>query len=238
MIKRLFFILVTIYASVNAQQLNNQTVYQDRAFFIKNEGQWNSRVRFLTKMSGMDAWITNTGVIYNFYTVKSDFNKFKILTMYSGEKRSDEYKNTLVQGNVVKMQFVNAEKNISEEENDIYKGYYNYFIDNDKSRWRSNVPLYGYVKIQGIYKNIDVKYYYDNGNLRCDFIVKPGADIDQIKFKFDGLESMRVNQSGELVLETTIGEVIFGKIYAYQKEGEMLKKVYCRFNQKGNGLMG
>ena len=136
------------------------------------------------------------------------------------------------------MQLVNAESNIREVGNNQEEGYYNYFIGNDQSKWASNVPLYGNVELQGVYRNIDVKYYYDNGMLRYDYKAKPGADISQIKFKFEGQESLSINSNGELILKTSIGQVTNGKIYAYQMEGETQKEVQSQFEQREDGTVG
>ncbi|MCX6149091.1 MAG: SBBP repeat-containing protein [Ignavibacteriales bacterium] len=241
MVKKLLFLLALFCTVGNAQQLKNpqQTLNQtDKSFFIQNKGQWNPEVKYLARIGGMNAWITNSGVVYDYYRIKKNFDETKTTKMNPREMQDYENKNTLVDGHVVRMQLVNAEKEVISVGNNQREGYYNYFISNDKSKWASYVPLYDNVEVKGIYKNIDVKYYYDNRMLRYDYIVKPGADVSRIIFKFDGQEGMNVNSKGELVLKTSIGEVTNGKLYAYQMEGETQKEVECTFEQREDGAIG
>ncbi|MDR3627411.1 MAG: SBBP repeat-containing protein, partial [Ignavibacteriaceae bacterium] len=241
MIKKILFLLTLFCAAVVAQQSNNpqQTINKaDKSFFIENKGQWNPEVKYLARIGGMNAWITNSGVVYDYYKINRSVDNAKTLKMNFTEKRDYENKNTTIQGHVVKLQLVNSENNITGVGNSQHEGYYNYFIGNDQSKWASNVPLYDNVEIQGVYKSIDVKYYYDNGMLRYDYKAKPGADISQIKFKFEGQDGISINANGELVLKTSIGEVTNGKIYAYQVENGAQKEVQCKFEQKTDGTIG
>ena len=241
MLKKLLLLIVCVCAVAIAQQAANpqQTLNQvSQTYFIPNQGQWNPEVKYLARIGGMNAWITNSGVVYDYYRIKRNFDETKTLKMDPQQKRDYENKNTTVEGDVVRMQLVNAESNITGVGNNQKEGYYNYFIGNDKSKWASNVPLYDNVELKGVYKDINVKYYYDNGQLRYDYKAQPGADISQIKFKFDGQQGMSVNSNGELVLKTSIGEVTNGKIYAYQMQGSQQKEVLCKFEQRQDGSIG
>jgi hypothetical protein len=52
----------------------------------------------------------------------------------------------------------------------------NYFIGNDRSKWRSNVPNYRRVRAREVYQGVDVLYYGEGSQLEYDFVEKPGAD--------------------------------------------------------------
>jgi hypothetical protein len=239
--KILFALMLFCAVTLTAQQINNpqQTLNKtDKSFFIENKGQWAPEVKYLARIGGMNAWITNSGVVYDYYQIKRNFDKTKTEKMNPREKQEYENKNTSVQGHVVKMQLVNAENDVTSSGNDKREGYYNYFIGNDKSKWANFVHLYDNVELKGVYKNIDVKYYYDSGKLRYDYKAKPGADLAQIKFKFEGQDELSVNTNGELVIKTSIGEVTNGKLYAYQMDDGTKKEVACQFEQRSDGTVG
>jgi hypothetical protein len=248
MYKKLFFLFLLFFAGAIAQQLNSsqleplstgQTLNQTyKSFFIQNKGQWNPEVKYLARTGGMNAWITSSGVVYDYYKVNKNYDQSKTLKMNPKEKRDYENKNTFINGHVVKMQFVNSKNNVAEAGTNQKEGYYNYFIGNDQSKWATYVPIYDNVEVPGVYKNIDVKYYFDNGMLRYDYKAKPGADVSQIKFKFYGQTGISINANGELVLKTSIGDVTNGEIYAYQKVGDTQKKVPCQFEQREDGSIG
>ena len=241
MYKKLLLLFVLFCLTVNAKQLNNSQITLNKSnnsFFIQNKGQWDPEVKYLAHIRGMNAWITNSGVVYDYYRIKKNFDESKTLILIAHQKRDHGYKNSTIQGHVVKMKLVNSENNITAVGNNQREGYYNYFIGNDPNKWASYVPLYDNVELQGVYKNIDVKYYYDNGMLRYDYKAKPGADLSQIKLRFDGQGSISISSNGELLLKTSIGEITNGKIYAYQMEGETQKEVSCKFEQKEDGTIG
>jgi len=96
-------------------------------------------------------------------------------------------------------------------------GRADYFIGNDPGRWRTNVGTYRKVRLQGIYPGIDLVYCGNQRHLEYDFLVAPSADPAAIRLRFNGESRMRVNdQSGELVLETSSGDVRFQKPLLYQ----------------------
>ena len=67
MIKKLLFLLVLVCAAASVQQAANpqQALNQvSRTFFIQNKVQWNPEVKYLARIGVMNAWITNSGVVY------------------------------------------------------------------------------------------------------------------------------------------------------------------------------
>jgi beta-propeller repeat-containing protein/CARDB protein len=96
-------------------------------------------------------------------------------------------------------------------------GKVHYYLGDDPTKWRTNVPTYGQVRYDQVYPGIDLVYYGQGQELEYDFIVAPGADPRSIALAFEGAESLRVDQHGELVLETPAGEVRQRKPIIYQE---------------------
>lgn len=97
-------------------------------------------------------------------------------------------------------------------------GKSNYIIGNDPKKWRTNVANYAKVRYAHVYSGIDLVYYGNQaGQLEYDFVVKPGADPNQIKLNFAGAHEMRVDRrSGDLVLKVDDNEVRIRKPMVYQ----------------------
>jgi alpha-tubulin suppressor-like RCC1 family protein len=92
-----------------------------------------------------------------------------------------------------------------------------YFLGNDSSKWQTNVPHYARVRYDGIYEGVDLVYYgNDEGRLQYDFLVAPGADPDQIRLAFEGVERIDVRE-GDLVLHAGGKKVLFKKPFIYQE---------------------
>jgi hypothetical protein len=87
-------------------------------------------------------------------------------------------------------------------------GKSNYFIGNDPKQWRVGIAHYAKVKYEGVYPGIDLIYYGNQGQVEYDFVVAPGADPGAIKLAFEGMERLRVDAEGNLIVHATGGEVI------------------------------
>jgi uncharacterized protein (TIGR03437 family) len=92
----------------------------------------------------------------------------------------------------------------------------NYFTGSDPANWRTGIPNYGRVRFNAVYPGIDLVYYGRDGQLEYDWLVQPGADPSKIRLKFDGVQKMRVDANGDLVLETGAGEIREKKPKLYQ----------------------
>ncbi|HKQ03579.1 MAG TPA: SBBP repeat-containing protein [Blastocatellia bacterium] len=121
---------------------------------------------------------------------------------------------------VVRLQTVNANPNPRITGLDQLPGKTNYFIGNDPKRWHTNVPSFAKVKYENIYPGIDLIYYGNEGNLEYDFNVAPGADPSQIALAVEGAEGVRINEAGDLVLHTGVGEVRQHAPHIYQQAGK------------------
>ncbi|MEW5978489.1 MAG: SBBP repeat-containing protein, partial [Acidobacteriota bacterium] len=76
----------------------------------------------------------------------------------------------------------------------------NYFIGNDPSKWRTNVPHYAKVRYRDVYPGIDLVYYAKDQNLEYDFVVKPAGDPQRIQLAFEGTASVRLSDGGDLIV--------------------------------------
>lgn len=111
--------------------------------------------------------------------------------------------------------------------------YNNYFIGEDPSKWASNCRIFQTITYENIYPKTDVRYYSDNGSLKYDFILHPGADVKKIVLYFNGVESLRV-KDGNLVIKTSVGEVKELSPYTYQLINGKRQQLNTRYDVKGN----
>jgi hypothetical protein len=81
-------------------------------------------------------------------------------------------------------------------------GRVNYFIGNDPSKWRRNVPTYARIRYKSIYPGIDLIYYGNQGQMEYDFEVSPGADPGRIQFAIEGARQIELDRENSLVLRT------------------------------------
>lgn len=118
-------------------------------------------------------------------------------------------------------------------------GKVNYFVGQDPSRWRTGIPTYRQVRVRGVYPGVDVVYYGTQRELEYDFVVAPGADPEAIRLAYEGVEEMRVEANGDLILRTKLGEIRQQSPVVYQEIGGKRKPVqatHVRLGQKEIGF--
>jgi hypothetical protein len=96
------------------------------------------------------------------------------------------------------------------------------------------VRVYNGLTYKNVYKNIDIRYYSDNGNMKYDIIVRPGGDVDKIVMQFNGLDRLLLNKYGNLILQTSVGEVYETIPSSYQLAKTAKTTVKARFQLSGN----
>ncbi len=243
-IRLLLLVILYVPYFVSAQQNNPNDQAQQMLsktksnFFIENKGQWPDEVLYMARIGGMNAWITNKGVVYDYYKIIRDYKSEQTIKMDPCEREEFENSHTNTKGQVVEMTLEGANKNAITLPTGMQEGYYNYFIGNDSTKWASFVRLYNEVLIQDIYPGIDIRYYFDNGLVRYDYIAKPGVDLAQINIEINGADSYKINENGELTLKTNLGIITHGKLYAYQKAGSDKTGIACTFTKNNNGTVG
>ena len=127
----LLLLLLTAATGLNAQSADR--------YFIENKGQWPLQAKYLSRQRGMNAWITEKGIIYDFYRLEYKQNSD---TIQAGKFNSPEISH--ITGQVVQMEFVHNNnlptQNIHSRGIDKLTGYFNYFTGRRNAlygRWNS-----------------------------------------------------------------------------------------------------
>jgi hypothetical protein len=107
--------------------------------------------------------------------------------------------------------------------------YSNYYIGNDPSKWREHVPHYGRVRVPEVRPGIGIEYYGTGSQLEYDVDVAPGARIKDMRIRFEGAESIGLNDSGDLLLHTQAGDLTQHRPIAWQDIGGTKHPVDVRY---------
>ncbi|MEM9821025.1 MAG: SBBP repeat-containing protein [Bacteroidota bacterium] len=122
-------------------------------------------------------------------------------------------------GYVLKERFVGETKRLAptipygEQSN---PALFNYFIGNDPSSWKTNVPSYGVLNLGEIWEGIEVKLNAYNNNVEKLFHVKPNVSPSSIQIVVEGAEGLKVAQNGQLTVLTPAGQLSYSTPVAYQ----------------------
>jgi hypothetical protein len=165
--------------------------------FEANAGQTDPQVKFLSRGRGYNLFLTPAEAILAMRTKN----------VKTGEDRQS----------IVRMKLLGANPRPQVEGIEQLPGRSNYLIGNDPGKWRRNVESYRKVRYRSVYPGIDLIYYGNGRQLEYDFVVAAGADPNAIKLDFDGANKIRMDQGGDLLLDTGGGEVRHRKAFVYQE---------------------
>ena len=170
--------------------------------FEPNLGQTDGSVRFLARSAGLTAFFTDTEVV--------------MVLHRSRKPRGDRWQSREVEQAVVRMKLVGANPPREARGLELLPGVSNYYLGNDPALWRTGVPQYRRVSYGGVYPGIDLVAYGNQRNLEYDFVVAPGADPRHVQVAWEGVDSQSLNSDGDLVLRTSLGEIVQKRPRVYQ----------------------
>jgi hypothetical protein len=170
--------------------------------FEVNQGQTDPQVKFLARGPGYTLFLTSGEAVWALHKAsapKKDFVAVK--TQPPGDAKSA----------VIRMRLRGANPAAEVSGLDELPGKSNYFIGNDPTKWRHNVPTYAKVRYGRIYSGVDLVYYGNQRQLEYDFIVAPGADPHRIQFEVRGAKKISPSEDGDLVVQIDDGEIRWHK---------------------------
>ena len=193
--------------------------------FISNKGQliYHDKshaedVLFTAKVSGKRVYVRNSGLSF----VYSKFEKDSIVDTKSIKDRLfDDFEIPSGTLTTHRMDLELIEPNSESEIVGLEKleVYNNYYLPHCKV---THVPIYGKVKYKNVYDNIDmVLYTAENGDLEYDFVIKPGGNPQDIKFKFEYTDGVEKTEQGSLLIKNPLGELEQLKPRTFQDRKEI-----------------
>lgn len=203
---------------------NTQEVHHHHSIhhsFIENKGQWGENVLFKTKFQGGNLWVEQGKMMFHL----QDFSR---LQAYHANPKSGEDVSSFNQ-TLLHLNFPGANKVASIQKEHPTRVYYNYFIGNDESKWTSDVRGYGEATLENFYDGIDLKLIEQQEELKYEFHVAAGVDPSIISLEYVGQKSVRIEEDGDLIVTTSLGDVIEKSPYAYQIVNGKIVEVDCQY---------
>lgn len=206
-------------------------------YFTLNAGQTDSQVRFTARTPGCDLFLASSGptLVLNRETEASVANRAAAKSVVF--KRTDngsEMEPVEREYHALKLRFQGANDNPTLSGEDELSWKSNYFIGNDSSQWKTDVPNYAKVRCHDLYPGVDMVYYGQKNRLKYDLVVQPGEDISKIALSYEGATGITVNEKGDLEIDTPVGTVTEKKPYCYQEILGARKEIAVRYVIRDN----
>lgn len=190
-----FFIVTEMTSQPGNTMKSSQVAAPDKSmnlplYFIENTGQLNSNIKYYEQSSGYNIHFT-PDTIQSFLKTERGTATINLIPVGSNKQA----------------------RIIGEEP---CTGKHHIFTGNDSTNWHTDIPTYTAVRYQEIYKNIDLKFYGVQQQLKYDVLVQPGGDPAKIRFLYTGIDRLSLNDAGDLVIDIQGGSIIQQKPRIYQ----------------------
>ena len=180
--------------------------------FIPNQGQADPAVLFQVKAEGHTIFLTKDDVVL---VTDNDGTRAVFSTTVAGANPA---------ATVVGV--------------DPLPGTASFFIGNDPANWQSGLATYGGVEYKNILPGIDLTYRGNNGVLKREFVVAPGADASGIVIIYDAVDGLAYGRDGTLEVQTPAGVLTETAPVCYQVINGNTVDVPAQYNILGNGRVG
>jgi hypothetical protein len=200
--------------------------------FEANQGQADSQVRYLAHGQGYQLFLTGQEAVLSLRQAKAGGTDTAKGAHLVAARRNP---NVAAGTSVLRMHFDGANPMAEIAGTKLLPGKVNYFIGNDPTKWRTNIPSYEAVRYQGIYPGVDMLFYGREQRLEYDFVVAPGGDPRAIALRITGARKLEINSRGDVVLSVANGKVALQKPVVYQEVNGERRQIAGNYSIASDG---
>ena len=165
--------------------------------FIPNMGQYDPEVAYVLQYQRTTIFFTRTGLVLT-HTSENDEGS---------------------SGDVIRQTFGGASSSTRITAQGERSGRVNYYVGNGSSEWLTGIPVYAEIVYNDLYPGIDLVYSEENGRLKREFQVAPGASPSNIELLYDEEITPSVDDDGILRFASPAGEMLESPLICWQVIG-------------------
>lgn len=179
--------------------------------FTENKGQILDQdnnlcpnVLFSGTYEGIVFHLKNNGISYQL--CKTELEEIEDVHKGNYKSKNNEIKSSETSIHRVDISWINTNSNFTTNVDDSALGFSNFY----NTKFQDGilqVKSYSGVTYKNLYTNIDLHFYSQNGHLKYDYIVAPYTDYTQIKFKISGADTIYIQNNGNLIIKTPLGDI-------------------------------
>jgi hypothetical protein len=141
-------------------------------------------------------------------------------------------------GQALALDFLGADPDATLTAKKRLAGKVNYLVGNDPTKWRQELSTHGELLYGGLWPGIDMAVRGEEGKLKYEFHLKPGASVEDVRLAYRGAEGLSVGAGGELLVQTSLGVLKDAAPVSYQLIGGEHVPVESRYVLEGDGGYG
>jgi hypothetical protein len=232
------FALLLFAGLLNAN--NGPQQFNKLSSFIENKGQvygydglTHPEVKFVSDRGNMSVFLFDHGLAYQFVKIPPGEDRSFIKGSPSSKQAEwQQATKAMVETYRIDMTLEGASPFTEITATGKSEDYFNYPLQET-----NGVRSYETVTYHDVYPGIDWVVKFENGGLKYDFLVSPGADPSLIKMKFSHQRDLRLDASGNLVIGSSLGNVVDGSPLALQA-GQKINSQFKIFGSTVSFVIG
>ncbi len=195
-------------------------------YFVENRGQVDERVAYYIQGSDKTLYFTSEGVTFALTRPSPDESSRSPKSTISSRRARDEaHGRPLAHSRsptppysrwAVKLDFVGANPNVRPIGQSQTEAVFSYF-KGKPDEWHTGLRTYSRIVYTNLWPGIDLVYYGTVNQLKYEFVVRPGADPNQIRLAYRGATDVRLNAAGQLEVTAPLGGFADDVPTAYQE---------------------
>ena len=103
---------------------------------------------------------------------------------------------------IVRVGFVGANDTPSISGGSLLPGKVNYLLGNEQSKWHTGISTYSGIVYTELYPGVNLEYVGSAGQMKGTYTVAAGADPSRIRWRYEGVEDVRLDEMGNLQMQT------------------------------------
>lgn len=171
--------------------------------FVANGGQWPQSVLFGARQGNTATYLEKTIITTQLFQTNS-------------------------KGVVIKARFLDADEQLSVRGEKPTKSKFNFLKGTEKD-WKTGISAYERVLYKNLYAGIDMEASSNKNGVEQHFILHKDASPDTIRVKVEGVKKLTVNDNGELVMDTELGDVVQSAPSVFRLKGKTREKLDVRY---------
>ncbi|MBD3637844.1 MAG: gliding motility-associated C-terminal domain-containing protein [Crocinitomicaceae bacterium] len=184
--------LISFYSIGQIDFKTNTGLIPNRGQIANEHHQVLDSIDFKLETPGVNAYFTPSGIVYHFYR-EIEKNPSEYTEAEQNAHQRGDFNEIGKKVYFYRMDFrlINSNPDATFEMEGQSNAYVNYYLP-QCPQGITKVPTYSKITYKEVYPNIDLVYKSVDGNLKYEFIVHPGGNINDIKFTYNGASSLDI----------------------------------------------
>jgi hypothetical protein len=172
-------------------------------YLVENRGQLDKRVAFYAQGGDTTVYFTGQGLTFSLNDNRQARASQESSPLQQGASRGDPPRAGPLSRYALALDFVGARADLRPVGRQQTSAVFSYF-KGPRERWQAGLKSFSQVAYENVWPGIDLVIDGAVNRMKYAFLVKPGTDPNQIRLSYRGATGLRVNQGGQLEVETPV----------------------------------